>query len=265
MTELIERREDIKRHPMHIEGFDEQLEGGIPVGHVCLMAGKAGTMKSSVSFNAIYHEVKAGRNALYLSLEQSSTSLLNHMIGMGFDLSAINVIILSDVSKLDKCVEAVRSNKGSLVMSDVGAIRKQLGDLKSMGPEADWLNAIKNIVKKLAADKACDLFVLDSMSALYALSKLKNPRSELFYVFEFLRDIGITSYLISEIIGEQYGEFGVEDYLSDGIISFAMVRDGRKVRREIAVIKMRATDTNNDVFILDYKNKVFRALTKLPY
>ena len=67
------------------------------------------------------------------------------------------------------------------------------------------------------------------------------------------------------MFGEQFGEFGVEDYLSDGIIKFAMVRDGRKVRREVNVVKMRASDTNNDVFILDYKNKTFRALTKLPY
>ncbi len=265
MDKLIEKKGDIKRIPLHIEGFDDQIEGGIPVGHVCLMAGKSGTMKSSVSFNLAYYEVVTGKNALYLSLEQSSTSLLNHIIGMGFDLSAINVVVLSDIGKLDKCIEAVRSNKGSLIISDVAAIRKQLGDIKSMGPEADWLNALKNIVRRLAEGKACELFVLDSLSALYALSTIKNPRAELFYVFEFLRDLDLTSFLITEVYGEQFGEYGVEDYLSDGIIHFAMVRDGRKVRREISVVKMRATECNNDVFILDYKNKVFRALTKLPY
>lgn len=265
MVKIIEKKSDIKRIPLHVEGFDEQLDGGIPVGHVCLMAGKAGTMKSSASFNCVYNEVLTGKNALYLSLEQSSTSLLNHMIGMGFDLSELNVVILSDIGKLDKCIEAVNSNKGSLIMSDVAAIRKQLGDIKSMGPQADWLNAIKNIVQKLAKSNACDIFVLDSLSAMYALSKIKNPRAELFYVFEFLRDLDITSFLVTEMFEDKFGEYGVEDYLSDGIIQFAMLRDGRKVRREISVIKMRATETNNDVFILDYKNKKFRALTKLPY
>ncbi len=265
MTQLIEKKSDIKRIPLHIEGFDDQVEGGVPKGHVCLMAGKSGTMKSSVAFNTVYHEVLKGKSALYLSLEQSSTSLLNHMIGMGFDLSELNVVILSDIGKIEKCIEAVKSNKGSLIMSDVAAIRKQLGDIKSMGPQADWLNAIKNIVKKLSKGDACDIFVLDSLSAMYALSKIKNPRAELFYVFEFLRDLNITSFLVAEMFDEQFGEYGVEDYLSDGIIKFAMVRDGRKVRREISIVKMRASDTNNDVFILDYKNKVFRALTKLPY
>lgn len=265
MSELIEKKEDIKRIPLHVEGLDEQIEGGVPVGHLCLMAGHAGTMKSSTSFNCIFHEVASGKNTLYLSLEQSSTSLLNHMIGMGYDMSAINVVVLSDVSKLDKCVEAVKENKGTLIMSDVAAIRKQLGDIKSLGPQADWLSAIKNIVKKLAKNDACDIFVLDSLSAMYALSKIKNPRAELFYVFEFLRDLNLTSFLITEMFGEQFGEYGVEDYLSDGIIKFAMVRDGRKVRREVSIVKMRATESNNDVFILDYKNKKFRALTKLPY
>ncbi|MBS3112519.1 hypothetical protein J4418_00335 [Candidatus Woesearchaeota archaeon] len=262
---IIEKKSDIRRIPLHIEGFDEQLGGGVPEGHVCLMAGKSGTMKSSVSFNCLYHEVAGGKNALYLSLEQSSASLLNHMIGMDFDLSEINVVILSDIGKLEKCIEAVNSTKGSLILTDVAAIRKQMGDIKSIGPQADWLNAIKNIVTKLSNGNACNLFVLDSLSAMYALSSIKNPRAELFYVFEFLRDLGLTSFLITEMFGEQFGEFGVEDYLSDGIIKFAMVRDGRKVRREVNVVKMRASDTNNDVFILDYKNKTFRALTKLPY
>ena len=49
---LIEKKEDIKRIPLHIEGFDEQLGGGIPEGHVCLMAGTSGTMKSSTAFTA---------------------------------------------------------------------------------------------------------------------------------------------------------------------------------------------------------------------
>jgi len=264
---LIESREQIQRVKTAIEGFDEQLEGGIPSGYVCLMAGMSGTMKSSIAFNVIYNAAKEGKNCLYLSLEQSSQSLLNHLIAMGFDLNAVNVVVLSDVTKVDKCVQAVQQGKGTLIVTDLGAIRKEMGDIKSMSADADWLNAIKNVLKQLKDGKALDCFVLDSLSAMYSLTRMENPRTELFHVFEFFRDLGTTSLLVAETFGDdlKYAEYGVEDYLSDGIFHLAMVRDGRKIRRELRVVKMRATNCNMDVFILDYKSQKFRALTKLPY
>ena len=37
-----------------IHGFDEKMSGGIPQGHVVLLAGEPGTMKSTIAFNIIY-------------------------------------------------------------------------------------------------------------------------------------------------------------------------------------------------------------------
>jgi len=37
-----------------IHGFDEKLDGGIPVGQIVLLAGEPGTMKSTIAFNVIY-------------------------------------------------------------------------------------------------------------------------------------------------------------------------------------------------------------------
>ena len=266
MAEIIEKAEQITRIPLAIEGFDENVQGGIPAGFVCLVAGTSGTMKSSVSFNVVYNAVVAGKKGLYMSLEQSSTSLLTHLVAMGFDISKINTIILSDVGKTDKAIEAIKGAQGgTLILTDVGAMRKQLQDLKNINPDADWIFCLKNIVKALKAENAVDVFVLDSLSALYALSQFKNPRTELFHFFEFMRDLDVMSLLITEMVGEKIGEYGVEDYLSDGIFKLAMLRDGLKVRRELNVVKLRATDANMNIFILDYKNKKFRALSKLPY
>ena len=84
--QLIKDRKEIKRIHTGIEGFDEITEGGIPESTVTLFAGKSGTMKSSLAFNVLYNEVlHKNSNGMYISLEQSSTSLLNHMIALGFD------------------------------------------------------------------------------------------------------------------------------------------------------------------------------------
>ena len=134
-------------------------------------------------------------------------------------------------------------------------------DIK-VGDNKSWMNVIKNIVKKVKAEIECKVFVLDSMSALYVLSRFENPRIELFYIFEFLRDMGLTTYLISEmpLDGSQYSEFGIEDFLSDGIIHLRLSPFRRKMVREISVPKMRATNCNNDVFSLEFKNGQFNAL-----
>ena len=40
----------------------------------------------------------------------------------------------------------------------------------------------------------------------------------------------------------QFGEFGIEDYLSDGVIHLTMERTGDHIERKLAVVKMRHTD-----------------------
>ncbi|MBU1205003.1 MAG: hypothetical protein KKE93_03790 [Nanoarchaeota archaeon] len=262
MVKELRKNEELKRIKLYIDGFDEQLQGGIPEGYVTLICGTAGTMKTSIAFNVLYNGALEGKTGLYVSLEQSAKSLLEHAEKMGYDLSKINLIVMSDISKLKENIQDIKSSKGgSLLISDLGAIRKQIKGTK-IGPSGDWLNVIKNIIKKLKAEAKCDLFVLDSLSALYVLSSFDDPRTKLFYIFEFLRDVGLTTFLVSEmpINKSKYSEYEVEDYLADGIILSQQTEKFRKVIREISIVKMRATDCNTDVFTLEYKNKKFYAL-----
>jgi KaiC/GvpD/RAD55 family RecA-like ATPase len=43
-------------------------------------------MKSSLVFNIMYNEALHGKTSLYISLEQSSTSLINHMINLEYNM-----------------------------------------------------------------------------------------------------------------------------------------------------------------------------------
>jgi circadian clock protein KaiC len=261
--EIIKDKKDIKRVKTYIEGFDEHIQGGIPEGHVVLISGLAGTMKSSLVFNVMYNEALHGKTSLYISLEQSSTSLLNHMINLDFNLDKVNVVTITDLSKLQSTLSKIEGmkGKGAIILADIGALRKQVGETKT-DENKDWLNVIMNIIKKVKAAGELDIFCLDSLSALYVLSRFEEPRSKLFYIFESLRDIDVTSFLISEmpLTKEKYSEYEVEDYLSDGIICLDLAHHQRKVVREISVIKMRGTNCNNDVFSLDFKDGKFQAL-----
>ncbi|MGV8086337.1 MAG: RAD55 family ATPase [Candidatus Woesearchaeota archaeon] len=265
MDRIISKQGELQRVPLYIQGLDEVIEGGIPQGHITLVCGSAGTMKSSVCFNSVYNDcVINAKTSVYFTLEQSYSSLLNHIINMGYDLSKVNILLINDLSNIASNLAKLKDSKrGTIIFADLGCIRKEIKDAKvATTQNAGWLNVIKNVIKKVKSDLNLDTVVIDSLSALYVLSKFENPRIELFYIFEFLRELNVTSYLISEmpLDGSKYSEYGVEDFLCDGIIYIRLSPFRRAVVREISIIKMRATSVKTDIFSLEFKNGKFYAL-----
>ena len=71
---------EIERIPTHIEGLDEKMQGGIPQGHISIVAGASGAMKSSLTFSMLYNAVLYGETSgIYVTLEQGKDSLRSHM------------------------------------------------------------------------------------------------------------------------------------------------------------------------------------------
>lgn len=258
---VVTDKHEISRVRTYVNGLDEHVQGGIPEGHVTLVSGAAGTMKSSLCFNIIFNEANKGVNGIYFSLEQSAESLVNHMVNMDYDFSKVDLVIVKNLADLEGRVQQVRKDVGTMFIVDIGTVRKEIHDVNSDNNKS-WLNVIKNVVRKLENEAHCKRFVLDSLSALYVLSRFENPRVELFHIFEFLRDTGMTSFLISEmpLDGSKFSEYEIEDFLSDGIIVIKLTPFRRQVVREISVVKMRMTACNNDIFSLEFKNGQFYAL-----
>jgi KaiC/GvpD/RAD55 family RecA-like ATPase len=221
----------------YIEGLDEKLQGGIPAGSVILLVGEPGTMKSSVAYNVLYNNAKEnGINGLYVTLEQGSASLSKHMTGMGMN------------------PEEVKKN---IELVDIGLIRKKLTQLR----EQSWVQVFKMYTKNLKESSDYGLLVIDSLPVLEVLAKFENPREELFHLFEWLRDLGVTTLLISEMNPDSkaYSENG-EDFLADGIVYLRMMEEGDvSVQRHIRFVKLRATDHNTDYHSLLFDGGKFKA------
>lgn len=259
---IIQKKSDVKRIKTYITGLDQTLEGGIPEGHIVLVSGSAGTMKTSICFNILYNEAINGNIGVYFSLEQGYVSLLNHLINMGYDFSKIEVIVVgSNIDDIKRKLKSVQeAKKGAIILSDLGDLRKEIKDTK-MGSSGDWWVFIKNVLNSIKKEIDFKLLVLDSIDALYVLSNFEEARNKLFYMFEYFRDLNVTTFMISEmpLSGTRYGRYEVEDYLADGVIMLRLVERYRKVTREIAVVKMRGTNCNIDVYTLSYDGKQFKA------
>ncbi|MEM3567509.1 MAG: ATPase domain-containing protein, partial [Thermoplasmata archaeon] len=101
------------------------------------------------------------------------------------------------------------------------------------------------------------------LAALYSLTDFKNPRSDLFNFFEKIRDLGLTALLISEMPTDKqvFGLYGIEDFLSDGIIHLATEKSGNSVNLFLGVVKMRKTNHDRGYFPLIFDNGVFEIVT----
>src|SRR5205809_5615625 len=76
----------MKRIPTKMEGLDDVLGGGIPDGSVVLVSGAPGTMKTPLTYHILHANALAGVRGLYVSLEQSRASLVDHTEGLGYRL-----------------------------------------------------------------------------------------------------------------------------------------------------------------------------------
>ena len=210
------------RIPTYVNGLDQQMQGGIPQGHIVLLAGVSGSMKSSLGFSLLYNAVREGRaSGIYVTLEQGKKSLGGHMANMGMDVEDTNV-------------------RSSIAIID-------LVDLRVHGVEKDfdWMGQLIKQLTNYRESIGFDILVFDSLGAFFTLTKMENPRDEIFRLFEAVRRLKLTAFFICEMMGEgknQFGEFGIEDYLSDGVIHLTMERTGDSINRKLAVVKMRHTD-----------------------
>jgi circadian clock protein KaiC len=208
----------------YVEGFDEELGGGIPENHVVLAAGTPGTMKSSILYSILYNNGKEeGRKGLYVSIEESKKSLLRGMANLGMD----------DIEE------------DLLLIVDLGTYRTRTyaGTHTDDETKMDWLNVVLKSIERRVKEEGRKLVAFDSLSALYSLCDFEDARRELFHFFTELKKMDATIFLISEMEqgNPNYSVYD-EDFLSDGIICLQLKAMGDvDTQLRIKIVKMRHT------------------------
>src|SRR2546429_2996184 len=192
----------------HIRGFDEEvLRGGIPQGHVILIRGASGTMKSSLAYYILYHNALGGLPGLYVRLEQTGGSLLEHSAARGLKATAVSdALPILDLSRGREHLEEMVAKVGA--MTDATA------------PRGEALVAVlKAKILELRKKRKFELLAIDSWDALELILDFRDRRAETFGFFEWLRDLGVTSLLISEEPEVQAPSTGLGGgFLADGIV-----------------------------------------------
>ncbi len=231
-----------------IRGFDEDvLRGGIPQGHVILIRGASGTMKSSLAYYVLYHNALQGTPGLYVTLEQSAGSLLEHVASLGLRATSVSdALPILDLSRGREHLEELASKMGALAGQDL-----------SQGEAL--LAVLKGKILELRSRQSFGLLAVDSWDALELVLEFKDRRTETFAFFEWLRDLGVTSLLISEEPALQPGaQVLEEEFLADGIVYLQLVPvTDTAYQRRVQCVKMRSVNQNSDDHTLLFENGRF--------
>ncbi len=209
-----------------VKGFDEVLGGGVPKGHVVLLHGPAGTMKTSLSLYVVSKNAEQGKKALFVSLEETRESLRETM-------------------------RALEMPEDDFIV-DIATMRLE----HDMAEAGDWFQILVSYLEGKVKE-GLDILVIDPFNALYPNAEMLTPRIEILHFFRFLRSAGVTTYLIYE--GSEFVH--QEDYMADGLLEvLPRETEPGRVALWIRCAKLRHTEHSRDAFELQFRKGQFEAL-----
>ncbi len=225
-------RGKLHRVPTGIKGFDELVEGGFEEKTNILVAGYAGTGKTTFSMEFLYNGItQFNEPGVYLSFAESKESIYRHCLNFGWDFAMLE----QQGMFRHQFYKAHQVNK--LIEEGGGTVRDTIQEINA---------------KRL---------VIDSITAYGLLFRDDyKQREALLVFFEMLVKWGCTSLIISEqatdLQDARAGEIG---FLTDGIINFYYAKSeddkGNILRHhKLEILKMRGTAHYNGVVDMDFSN-----------
>jgi KaiC/GvpD/RAD55 family RecA-like ATPase len=209
-----------------IKGLDEMIGGGIVEGSTVLLSGQSGSGKTIFGLQFLYNGItKYNESGVFVTLETRPNELRAEATQFGWDLHDLeqkNALIIIDAA----------SGKAGLPTSQKYALRRGF----------DMTTLAEEIYRAIDETKAKRL-VIDCISGLgIRFSEPSEVRNELFRISALLRELKVTSLLISEIIEpDSQSRAGVEQFIAQGLITLNLSEANGALKRDLLVWKMKQT------------------------
>ena len=214
-----------------IRGLDEITGGGLPTGRPTLVCGGAGCGKTLLAMEFLVRgATEYGEPGVFMAFEETSEELTENVASLGFDLKAL-----------------IAAKK--LVLDYVYVDRSEFQETG----EYDLEGLFIRLGYAIDSTKAKRV-VLDTIEGLFgALPNRSIVRAELRRLFRFLKEKGVTVVITGERGDSTLTRFGLEEYISDCVISLDHRVVDQVTTRRIRVVKYRGTThgTNEYPFLIE--------------
>jgi len=214
-----------------IRGLDEITGGGLPAGRPTLVCGGAGCGKTLLSMEFLVRgATEFGEPGVFIAFEETTEELTENVASLGIDLQAL-----------------VASKK--LLLDYIFVDRSEFQETGEYDLEGLFIRlgyAIDSIKAKRV--------VLDTIEVLFgALPNQSIVRAELRRLFRWLKEKGVTVIMTGERGDGTLTRFGLEEYVSDCVISLDHRVVDQVTTRRIRVVKYRGTThgTNEYPFLIE--------------
>lgn len=209
--EALDKVPEIERVPTGIAGFDQLIEGGLPKNSTVLLVGPCGAGKSVFGMHFLVEGAKKGEPGLFVSLEETQEANLAAWRQFGWNLS-----------------ELIEDNKLLISEPELYDFEKLLAHIED--------NAAKIRAKRLVIDSA-------SLIGNYFQDTFK-LRKAFINLAKLMERIKCTALIVNELPegSEAISSYGVEEYVTDGVIVLYAVKHNEVFHRAVAVRKMQATN-----------------------
>jgi len=204
----------MERIPTGIEGLDGLIEGGFLKGEVILLAGNTGSGKTIFSMEFICNgATKYGEKGVYATFEEDEKTLKRNMAKFGFDL---------DKLEQDGMIKVI----GLEVMKGAG------------------LSANIEFVLSAIKDLKAERLVIDSLTAFLSANQEKFEYRTLMHIFyKVLKNLGCTTIMTCSIpTGSKTLGLGIEEFISDSVLTLESVIHKEELKTRFLIRKMRGTN-----------------------
>jgi circadian clock protein KaiC len=209
----------LEKCPTGIRGLDDITQGGLPRGRPTLVCGGTGCGKTLLALEFIVRGIlEFDEPGVFMSFEETSEELAKNVASLGFDLEGL-----------------IRGKK--LAMDYVHVERSEI----EMTGEYD-LEGLFIRLNSMIVETGAKRVGIDSLEALFAgLPNEAILRAELRRLFRWLKNKGVTAVITGEKGQNELTRHGLEEYVSDCVISLDHRIVNQVGTRRLRIVKYRGS------------------------
>ncbi|HMR66232.1 MAG TPA: circadian clock protein KaiC [Anaerolineae bacterium] len=214
-----------------IKGLDDITGGGLPKARPTLVSGSPGSGKTLIALEFLVRGATLfGEPGVFMAFEETEEELIRNVASLGFDLKKL-----------------IKERK--LYIDYVYIERSEIEETGEYDLEGLFIR-LDQAITTVGAKR----IVLDTLEVLFSgFANSGILRAELRRLFRWLKNKGVTAIITGEQGENTLTRHGLEEYVSDCVISLEHVQRNHIYTRRLRIVKYRGTkhETNDFPFLID--------------